>query len=101
MGSVKAKNNNYVSGVYAPNDPRYITTLAEFTNGTRSGWMYTVNGKHPGVGLNGYISRKTATASSGTTSTTTAMKSVTGLTIRTIRISATQALGTHGSRCRM
>ncbi len=47
------EENNYVSGVYAPNVlGNYY--LAEFTNGTRSGWMYTVNGKHPGVGLNGY-----------------------------------------------
>ena len=47
------EENNYVSGVYAPNVlGNYY--LAEFTNGTRSGWMYTVNGKHPSVGLNGY-----------------------------------------------
>ena len=47
------EENNYVSGVYAPNVlGNYY--LAEFTNGPRSGWMYTVNGKHPGVGLNGY-----------------------------------------------
>ena len=47
------QNNNYVSGVYAP-DILGNYYLAEFTNGTRSGWMYTVNDKHPGVGLNGY-----------------------------------------------
>ena len=47
------EENNYVSGVYAPNVlGNYY--LAEFTNGTRSGWMYTVNRKHPSVGLNGY-----------------------------------------------
>ena len=47
------EENNYVSGVYAPNVlGNYY--LAEFTNGTRSGWMYTVNDKHPSVGLNGY-----------------------------------------------
>lgn len=26
-------------------------TLGEFTNGTRSGWMYTLNGKHPNQGI--------------------------------------------------
>ena len=25
--------------------------LSEFTNGRRSGWMYTIDGKHPGYGL--------------------------------------------------
>ena len=40
-------NNNYVSAVYAPEGYE----LAEFTNGKRSGWMYTVNGVHPGLGL--------------------------------------------------
>ena len=29
-------------------------TLAEFTNGPLSGWMYTVNGTHPNIGLNDY-----------------------------------------------
>ena len=38
---------------------RYITTpegisLGEFDNGPLSGWMYTVNGKHPNVGLRAY-----------------------------------------------
>lgn len=28
--------------------------LGEFTNGKYSGWMYTVNGSHPSVGLNEY-----------------------------------------------
>lgn len=27
------------------------TTLGEFTNGDESGWMYTLNGKHPGLGV--------------------------------------------------
>ena len=53
MGS-QGENNNYVSGMYAPTILGHYY-LGEFTNGTRSGWMYTVNGKHPGVGLNGYI----------------------------------------------
>lgn len=26
-------------------------TLGEFTNGSRSGWMYTLNGKHPNLGI--------------------------------------------------
>ena len=53
MGSQGAENN-YVSGMYAPTVLGHYY-LGEFTNGTRSGWMYTVNGKHPSVGLNGYI----------------------------------------------
>ena len=53
MGS-QGEANNYVSGMYAPTVLGHYY-LGEFTNGTRSGWMYTVNGKHPGVGLNGYI----------------------------------------------
>lgn len=28
-----------------------IDGLAEFTNGTNSGWMYTLNGTHPGLGV--------------------------------------------------
>ena len=47
------QNNNYVSGVYAP-DILGNYYLAEFTNGPRSGWMYTVGNVHPRVGLNGY-----------------------------------------------
>ena len=39
--------NNYVSTVYAPSGYE----LSEFTNGKRSGWMYTINGRHPGFGL--------------------------------------------------
>ena len=31
------------------------TTLSEFTNGDNSGWMYTVNGVYPNVGLNDYV----------------------------------------------
>jgi hypothetical protein len=45
--------NNYVKSITAP---AYYGgfTLAEFTNGTWSGWMYTVNGQHPGYGLREY-----------------------------------------------
>ncbi len=39
--------NNYVSAVYAPDGYK----LSEMTNGSRSGWMYTINGKHPNLGL--------------------------------------------------
>ena len=39
---------NYVKTVYAPGDEY---ALSEFTNGKRSGWMYTINGRHPGFGL--------------------------------------------------
>jgi hypothetical protein len=42
--------NNYVSGIYAPAGyGGYL--LREFDNGPNSGWMYTVNGDHPNVGL--------------------------------------------------
>ena len=40
-------DSNYVKTVYAPEG----YALSEFTNGARSGWMYTVNGSHPGYGL--------------------------------------------------
>ena len=42
--------NNYVETVYAPDDLGGYK-LSEFTNGYRSGWMYTINGRHPGYGL--------------------------------------------------
>ena len=42
-GSTYIKGVTY-NGVY----------LEEFTNGTNSGWMYTVNGVHPGVGVSAY-----------------------------------------------
>ena len=43
-------SKNYVDTIYAP-DCLGGYALSEFTNGRRSGWMYTVNGKHPEVGL--------------------------------------------------
>ena len=43
-------NKNYVSTVYAP-DSLGGYALSEFSNGRRSGWMYTINGNHPGLGL--------------------------------------------------
>ena len=42
--------NNYVSTIYAPSCLGGYA-LSEFTNGKKSGWMYTVNGKHPNQGL--------------------------------------------------
>ena len=42
--------DNYVSSIKGPNG----TWLAEFDNGKNSGWMYTVNGIHPSVGLQDY-----------------------------------------------
>ena len=39
---------NYVETVYSPISGY---ELSEFTNGYRSGWMYTINGSHPGFGL--------------------------------------------------
>lgn len=42
--------NNYVKTIYAPSCLGGYA-LSEFTNGARSGWMYTVNGSHPSLGL--------------------------------------------------
>lgn len=42
--------SNYVSTIYAPSCLGGYA-LSEFTNGARSGWMYTVNGSHPNQGL--------------------------------------------------
>ena len=42
--------SNYVSTIYAPSCLGGYA-LSEFTNGKRSGWMYTVNGSHPNQGL--------------------------------------------------
>ena len=42
--------SNYVSTIYAPSCMGSYS-LSEFTNGKRSGWMYTVNGSHPNQGL--------------------------------------------------
>lgn len=38
---------NYVAAITRNGD-----TIGEFTNGKNSGWMYTLNGKHPGLGVN-------------------------------------------------
>ena len=46
----KGAENNYVSAIRAPSVLGGYW-LAEFDNGKNSGWMYTVNGKHPSIGL--------------------------------------------------
>lgn len=52
--SQKGASGNYVSSIKAPEVlGRYW--LSEFDNGKNSGWMYTVNGIHPSVGLRDYI----------------------------------------------
>ena len=43
-------DNNYVETIFAPSILGGYE-LSEFTNGKRSGWMYTINGMHPGFGL--------------------------------------------------
>ena len=46
-------DSGYVKTIYAPTELTGYK-LSEFSNGKRSGWMYTVNGHHPGVGLTDY-----------------------------------------------
>ncbi len=48
--SQKGASGNYVSSIKAPAVLGGYW-LGEFDNGKNSGWMYTVNGVHPGVGL--------------------------------------------------
>ena len=38
----------YISGVKIPESSEY---LSEFSNGNKSGWMYTLNGSHPTLGV--------------------------------------------------
>ncbi len=45
------KKGGYVYSIKSPTENDW---LSEFTNGNKSGWMYTVNGKHPSVGLIDY-----------------------------------------------
>lgn len=42
--------NGYINTIQSPEG----YWLGEFTNGKYSGWMYTVNGSHPSLGLNEY-----------------------------------------------
>ena len=51
--SSSGADSNYVKTIYAPSALGGYK-LSEFTNGKYSGWMYTVDGKHPGVGLKSY-----------------------------------------------
>ncbi|MCI8387260.1 MAG: DUF4430 domain-containing protein [Clostridiales bacterium] len=44
----------YIDTIYAP-DVYGGHALSEFTNGKRSGWMYTIDGSHPNVGLLDYV----------------------------------------------
>lgn len=46
----KGADNNYIESITAP-EAHGGYELGQFTNGQYSGWMYTVNGKHPGYGL--------------------------------------------------
>lgn len=46
-------SSNYVSSIKAPSCLGGFW-LGEFDNGPNSGWMYTVNGTHPGTGLKTY-----------------------------------------------
>ncbi|MEA4893433.1 MAG: S-layer homology domain-containing protein [Peptococcaceae bacterium] len=46
-------NKNYIKTITAP-EVCGGYALSEFTNGQRSGWMYTVNGFHPEYGLNDF-----------------------------------------------
>lgn len=43
---------NYISKINGPSG-----WLGEFDNGKNSGWMYTVNGTHPNIGLRDYIAK--------------------------------------------
>jgi len=52
--------SNYVKTISAPSACGGYA-LSEFTNGQYSGWMYTVNGSHPDVGLKDYVLPDNAT----------------------------------------
>lgn len=44
---IKNESGNYIQAI----TPKDGTELAEFTNGKLSGWMYTLNGVHPNLGV--------------------------------------------------
>jgi hypothetical protein len=48
--SAEGQENNYVKSITAPKVFGGYE-LSEFTNGAYSGWMYTIDGKHPGWGV--------------------------------------------------
>ena len=45
--SIENKTGNYIQSI----TPKDGTALGEFTNGNLSGWMYTLNGVHPNLGV--------------------------------------------------
>lgn len=47
---VNGLDKGYIASITAPDG----TVLGEYTNGAKSGWMYSVNGKSPAVGINDY-----------------------------------------------
>ncbi|MDO5331318.1 MAG: S-layer homology domain-containing protein, partial [Bacillota bacterium] len=47
-GYTYSGDDDYISGI----KPSTGTMLSEFTNGSYSGWMYTVNGSHPQLAMN-------------------------------------------------
>ena len=49
-GFQRTGSNSYLTGVITPDG----VTLAQFMNGSGSGWMYMVNGKTPNFGMFGY-----------------------------------------------
>lgn len=53
----RGAEKNYVEAIWAPSEFGGHE-MAEFTNGTRSGWMYTVNGSHPTRGMWDYTLRE-------------------------------------------
>ena len=44
---IQNESGNYIQAI----TPKDGTELAEFTNGNLSGWMYTLNGVHPNLGV--------------------------------------------------
>lgn len=48
--SAKGFENGYISEITTPDG----VVLGEYTNGAQSGWMYSVNGESPEVGINDY-----------------------------------------------
>lgn len=50
----RGASNGYVKSIQAP-AVLGAYWLGEFDNGMKSGWMYTVNGVHPDVGLTDYL----------------------------------------------
>lgn len=45
--SIENETGNYIQSI----TPKDGTALGEFTNGSLSGWMYTLNGVHPNLGV--------------------------------------------------